>query len=939
MQRRIACSEVVRHLTCLSGLVLLLYAGLFGPVRVDAQSDTSGQRSNLTHRTLIEQASVQRGRELYRSACIACHGSDGKASNNPRARSFVGEKLQNGADPLSMYRTLTEGYKTMPTMNWLSPQERYDVIRYVRQEMLKPENPDQFEPVTEAYLSSLPDTVDKRTSRRRSSEGGPNFGPGLSWRFGGAPAALTIDLGGGTTISYDLQRMRVLDVWRGGFLDLSDTMMERRKGGSWPKKDGQSIKGLRQWQWALNGKFGLGPDDSDRWSPRGPAPTEWMQFKGRYRHGHRTILSYRIGDRDVLEVPSARKVGERFVLEHTLEIAPGEDSLKLAAGRAVSSTGTARGIYTYDGELRDRRKGQGTKRTVLVTGSTKQQEQSGDGTNSYEGAVIAAVVGQTKGVTWSVDEQDRLVLHLPASGTRRVLQVIRSTADTDRGLQQFSRYVRTVQESRALTPPSEWTTGGPRQWTEEVTVQGEPGEPKNGYALDTVPVPFDNPYGTWMRTSAVDFFQDGRAVVTTYTGDVWIVSGLDEELDKVTWSRYAAGLYEPLGVYVEEETVYVTCRTGIVRLHDLNGNGEADFYETFYADPNVRTHWHMFNFDLQRGPDGHFYYAKTGLFNDFQPPPGAVRRVAPDGSGGEVVATGFRVPNGMGMLPDERALVSDNEGGWVPASQINVVEDGEFYGYPLGKPPAGPKGDYRPPDRFNDPMIWIPQSLDPSSGGQLWVEDGFGPLSETLLHTSYGTGTMSYVLRQESGGEVDAALIAGLPHEFQAGVHRARQNPATGHVWGTGLSGWGGPADAEDGCFQRLRYTGGNARFVKDFQVSKQGIELQFSVPLDPEITGNVERYALSQWNYRWTHNYGSAHYSVENPEQEGEDPVPISGVQVGNDRQTVHLSSRHLQPVDQLRIRMDLEDAGGRSFSKTVHLTIHRVPANTPSNWSDQQE
>jgi hypothetical protein len=109
----------------------------------------------------------------------------------------------------------------------------------------------------------------------------------------------------------------------------------------------------------------------------------------------------------------------------------------------------------------------------------------------------------------------------------------------------------------------------------------------NGYALDTIPLPDDNPYGAWMRTSCLGFFDDGRCAVGTYTGDIWIVSGIDRELKHVTWQRFASGLYEPFGILVIDGLVHVTCRDGIKRLHDLNGDGHADYYETFFADPDV----------------------------------------------------------------------------------------------------------------------------------------------------------------------------------------------------------------------------------------------------------------------------------------------------------------------------------------------------------------
>ena len=129
--------------------------------------------------------------------------------------------------------------------------------------------------------------------------------------------------------------------------------------------------------------------------------------------------------------------------------------------------------------------------------------------------------------------------------------------------------------------------GNARRWPEAIHVRGRQGTDINGYALDTIPIPFSNPWNAWMRTSALDFFPDGRAVVTTHGGDVYIVSGIDNSLSNIQWNRFAAGLFEPFGVKVVDGKIYVTCRDGIKRLHDYNSDGEADFIESFWNDDDV----------------------------------------------------------------------------------------------------------------------------------------------------------------------------------------------------------------------------------------------------------------------------------------------------------------------------------------------------------------
>lgn len=305
--------------------------------------------------------------------------------------------------------------------------------------------------------------------------------------------------------------------------------------------------------------------------------------------------------------------------------------------------------------------------------------QQGDADQAVGDFVSVGAVGSTEGMTWEVDDQQRLVLNIPADRKPRVVRIICSSGNSSPSLQRFGQYVSRAQ-AEAIGDLETLAHGGARLWPLGLETQGKLGDQNSAYALDTIPVPFNNPYGAWLRTSALAFFPDGRAVVTTYGGDVWIVSGLDRSLEHVTWSRFASGLYEPFGAQVINGMIYVTCRNGIVRLHDLNRDGEADFYETFYADTDVSRFFHSFNFDLQVDHHGHLYYTKPGEYTDYKQP-GAVVDVSPDGSQGQVYCTGFRVPNGMGILPDDRLTVSDNQGDWMPASKINLVHRGGFYGY------------------------------------------------------------------------------------------------------------------------------------------------------------------------------------------------------------------------------------------------------------------
>ena len=67
-----------------------------------------------------------------------------------------------------MYRTLTDGFGQMAAQNWLVPQQKYDLIHYIREAYFKSDNPIAYAQVDRAYLDQLPQGNKPRPSTRRS---------------------------------------------------------------------------------------------------------------------------------------------------------------------------------------------------------------------------------------------------------------------------------------------------------------------------------------------------------------------------------------------------------------------------------------------------------------------------------------------------------------------------------------------------------------------------------------------------------------------------------------------------------------------------------------------------------------------------------------------------------------------------------------------------
>ncbi|HTD68141.1 MAG TPA: DUF6797 domain-containing protein, partial [Candidatus Limnocylindria bacterium] len=464
--------------------------------------------------------------------------------------------------------------------------------------------------------------------------------------------------------------------------------------------------------------------------------------------------------------------------------------------------------------------------------------------------------------------------------------------------------------------------GGPALWPQTLTTSGKRGDDSGAFAVDTIAIPENNPWRSWMRLTALDFFSDGRAAVTTWNGDVWIVSGIDDELKNVKWKRFAVGLFDPLGIKILRDEVFVLERGQITRLRDLNGDGEADFYENFNSDAGVSPSYHAFAMDLQVDSAGNFYYTRAGQRVDtIYPLNGGMVRVSADGSRAELIAHGLRAANGMSIGPRDEITCSDNQGNWIPSSRINLIKPGGFYGYV----PHAHATDA--PASFEEPLCWIPQSMDNSSGGQVWVTSERWPaaLNGHLLHTSYGMAALFDVLLETVDGVAQGGVVK-LPLNFDSGIQRARFNPRDGQLYVAGLKGWQ-TKGVKDGALQRVRYTGQPLRMPTELHVRAQGIELAFSNALDRGAAEDLQNYSLEQWNYRWTEKYGSDDFSVIDPEKKGRDPVTVRSAKLSPDRKRVLLEITGLKPVMQMKIKFNLKAADGAPVDWEIYNTINRVP------------
>lgn len=497
------------------------------------------------------------------------------------------------------------------------------------------------------------------------------------------------------------------------------------------------------------------------------------------------------------------------------------------------------------------------------------------------------------------------------------------------------------------TPLTPLINGGPGISPETFKVSPVLGSPTEPWAVDVIPPPpilGSSPYKNKLRLSDLDFFSDGdRALLSTWDGDIWLISGLRDFQD-ITWKRYATGFFEPLGLKIIDDIPYIGARDAIWKIHDLNGDQEADHFEIFNNDILITQNFHEFQFSLETDAQGNFYLAKGAPvlpggrgFDKILPHNGTVIKISPDGKNLEVVATGIRAAGGLGVGPEGQITTGENEGTWQPCCKINYFRPAS------GKAFLGVENTrHGAPGTLTEPLCYLPMSVDNSSGAQIWTPENnqLGITPGELLHLSYGQSSIYHVLRQESADHLPQAAVTKLPVRLQSSAQRAAFH-ADGSLYVTGFRGWQTNAAKEMGL-QRIRR---NQDILKpipsNWRVTPEGMVLSFETELEEELANDPTSFTAQRWKYIRSAQYGSGQFSIDSPDPEAEkaarkkesfthrrrDQIAILSAQLLKDRKSVLIRLADHKPCMQFKLEYDLESADGDELIGEIHGTIHQIP------------
>ncbi|HPF40844.1 MAG TPA: ThuA domain-containing protein [Phycisphaerae bacterium] len=444
---------------------------------------------------------------------------------------------------------------------------------------------------------------------------------------------------------------------------------------------------------------------------------------------------------------------------------------------------------------------------------------------------------------------------------------------------------------------------------------------------------------------------DGRLLVGTFeprnngiiltrpNGTLWALSNLSAgDPNDIKVERLAEGFYHPLGACVVDGAIYVAQRDEITKLEDSDGNGTFETRTTL-ASGWISDNYHHFTFGLDHH-DGYLYatlsvameYGDNELIEgeirgkNYPNPPhrGDAMKINIRTGEIEYLAGGLRTPNGVLANPRGDVFVGENQGGWTPASKINQIVKGAFYGHynecgarTRRYPASGAPSDFvEHPVRL--PALWLPQNeLANSPTSMLWIDAG--PFKDQMLIGELTMGGIRRANLEEVHGQLQGAVFR-FTQGFEGGVNRLCRGPGGAIYVGCIGEYWDWAWRGTRTGLQRLVPTGAPVFEFHSMCARTDGFEIRFTDSVPRAMLETPSYYTMKQWRYVPTPEYGGPKVD--------EEVLFVSKADAAADGKSVRITVPGLKPGRLVYLRTDLRsETGERLWSPEAWYTLNEIP------------
>ena len=469
------------------------------------------------------------------------------------------------------------------------------------------------------------------------------------------------------------------------------------------------------------------------------------------------------------------------------------------------------------------------------------------------------------------------------------------------------------------------------------------------YTINTLQIPED----VILEVGGLAFLPNDQLAVCTRHGEVWIISNpYMKNGQPPTYRLFAQGLHEALGLNYINGDLYLTQRSELTRLRDLDGDGVADEYKTIYSWP-LSGNYHEYAYGPVLDKEGNMavnlnlgwigYGASLAKWH------GWMIKITPDGKMKPFV-TGLRSPAGFALNDKGDMFYAENQGDWVGSGSITEMEEGDFMGNPAGLLWAGEPGSpvkLRVSDIPDDsepkyeiakrvpglktPSVWFPHTiLGISTSGILNYEDKstmnppfqgkMGPFYGQLFVGDQGQSKIMRVYLEKVKG-VYQGMVWPFREGFSSGILRMNWGSDGSMFVGMTSRGWSSTGGGLYGL-QRLDWNGKIPFEMKTVQGRPDGFEIEFTQPVDDKSAKDPSSWALSSFTYQYHHEYGSPVINIGS--------CPLKAIEVSPD----HLKVRLV--VDSMRLGYIHEIRAEGIRSAQQYTLLHNYGYYTLNNFPE---
>lgn len=461
------------------------------------------------------------------------------------------------------------------------------------------------------------------------------------------------------------------------------------------------------------------------------------------------------------------------------------------------------------------------------------------------------------------------------------------------------------------------------------------------YEMQAIPLPEK------YKVMGLDFLPDGRMVLATteFIGlgevpaaasalhKILLVSGATGANPAPQVTEIANTWLQPAGTLVAGGRLYVSDRDGFYEIlqlsapADLKANRRLMMKWPDEGTWNTSFQWHQWVFTPMY-KEGYFYGPYSGSIrmggtsNVEQTNSYAGAFLKWDSTGRmEKFAGGLRSPNGSSL--DEATgdmLVADNQGSWLPASTVALMKPDRFYGHSNVSvlPTSANWAESLP---YEPPVAWLPHRTVRSSPSQPIAFKSGVYAGHWLLGDINHPGLLRISLDKVGDGPANGAVFWFSHGTLNAAINRLAWGPDGALYIGTCMAiagNWPG-GDKKD-LFRLSPKASASAFEMKTVRSLKDGLEVEFTTPVDPATATAANFTFLKMWEYQRKEAYGEG--------KQADQALTVSATAVSADGKRVHLKIPGLAENRVVYFKAaNVKGAGGKApWNDEVWFTLNTL-------------